>query len=81
MKLVSASGSGLVSRPWINIVEPSQKCKEILRNIYDSEELIIDLNGSKAIAKTIEKLCATGNSAFNYLYSEVTSDKLICTMT
>ena len=59
------------------MVEPSQKCKEILCNIYDSEELIIDLNGSKAIAKTIEKLCATGNSAFNDLYSEVTSDPVV----
>ena len=81
MKLVSTSGSGLVSRPWINMSEPSKKCKEILHNIYHSEELIIDLNGSKAIAKTIEKLCATGNSAFNDLYSEVTSDKIISTMT
>ena len=53
------------------MAEPSQKCKEILRDIYDSEELKIDSNRCKAIAKTIEMLCTTGNSAFNDLYSEV----------
>ena len=51
------------------MVEPSQKCKEILCDIYDSEELKIVLNrckaNAKAIAKIIEMLCTTGNSAFN----------------
>ena len=54
------------------MAQPSQKCKEILRNIYDSEELKIDSNKCKAIAKTIEMLYTTENSAFNGMYSEVT---------
>ena len=56
MKLISASGSDLVPRPIINMAEPSQKCKEILCNIYDSEELKIDSNWYKVIAKIIEML-------------------------
>ena len=58
----------------MNMAQPSQKCKEILRDIYDSEELKIDSNRCKAIAKTIEMLCTTENSAFNDMYGEVASD-------
>ena len=57
----------------MNMVQPSQKCKEILRDIYDSEELKIDSNRCKAITKTIEMLYTTENSAFNDMYSEVAS--------
>ena len=58
----------------MNKAQPSQKCKEILRDIYDSEELKIDSNRHKAIAKTIEMLYTTEYFAFNGMYSEVASD-------
>ena len=51
----------------------SQKQKEVLRDIYDSEELKIDSNRSRAIAKTIEMLCTDENSLFNDLYDEVSA--------
>ena len=45
----------------------------VLRDIYDSEELKIDLERSKAISKVIDQLCATvdGSSAFSELYELV----------
>ena len=55
------------------MANPSQKRKDVLRNIYDSEELKIDSNRSKAIAKTIEMLCTGENSLFNNLYDEVSA--------
>ena len=58
----------------MNMTQPSWKCKEILRDTYDSEELKIDSNQCKAIAKTIEMLYITENSAFNGMYSEVAGD-------
>ena len=50
------------------------KCKEILRDLYDSEELKIDSNRCRAIAKTIEMLCTDENTEFNAVFTEVAEE-------
>ena len=48
--------------------------KDILRDVYDSEELKIDSQRSKSIAKVIDQLCVSENTAFSDLFSLVSKE-------
>ena len=78
MKLLSATSSGLVSHPknkMVECIEINKKCKEILRDIFYSEELKIDLERCKALLKlTIEMLCVDENKVFNDAFLAISQD-------
>jgi len=48
--------------------------KDILREVYDSEELKIDSQQSKNIAKVIDQLCVSENCSFIKVFSIVSKE-------
>jgi len=46
----------------------------ILRDVYDSDELKIDSQRSKSIAKVIDQLCLSENTSFSKLFSLVSKE-------
>ena len=77
MKLISATGTRLVSCPLImassNIDSVSGVAlyKEVFWDIFYSEELKIESRRSKQLASTIDTLCTKKSTSFCALFQEV----------
>lgn len=55
----------------INCETSERSYKDILRDIYDSEEMKIESERCKALKRTIETLCTGENQAFYSLFKKV----------
>jgi len=64
MKLISNTCSGLVSYPHNSMAINEIGYNDILRDIYDSEELKIESERCRALKGTIETLCTKENHTF-----------------
>ena len=71
MKLISATCSSLVSRPPLIMAASESNYKDLLRDIYDSEELKIESERCRALKHTIDELCTRQNTAFLAVFQKL----------
>ena len=71
MKLISATCSSLVSHPPLLMAASKSNYKDLLRDIYDSEELKIESERCRALKRMIEELCTRQNTVFLAVFQKL----------